>query len=64
MAVESVAVADRKKVQALDAVEIRCEDKAVLILLIWIPWNEPHSSSEGKLGNDIVSAVVSLLVAR
>lgn len=64
MSVEAMAVADREKVQALDAVEIRCKDKAVLILLIWVSWYEPHSSSKGKLGNDIVSAVVSLLVAR
>ena len=60
--VKAVAVADGKEVQALDLAEVRCENEAVLVLLVRVPRNEAHRRCESELRYHVVPLGCSLIL--
>jgi hypothetical protein len=54
VAVLPMAIADCKEMKTLDTIEIRSKNEAILVLLVWVAWNEAYCCRKSKFCYNIV----------
>lgn len=54
VAILPMTIADSKEMEPLNAIEIRSKNETILVLLVWIPWNESNCCRKSKFRYNIV----------